>query len=148
MSDLSNYSLESRHHFNSKQDKEENNLEIRLKEIEKIINNECPNSAIKFQIPKELFDEMFHGIKPEIYDHTRVHSTKCKERINDESQYRKPARNMLNRWKPAILGNHVLHKIIFIYLYNVCTIRAFFFFFFFLISMCDFLYSYSYIDRN
>ena len=117
------------HNFNSTQNKELANLEIRLQEIEQITNSKCSNSAVKFEIPKELIDKMFHEIKPEISDHTRVHSTKCKEKINDENEYRKPARNMLNRWKPAILGNHVLHKIVFIYLYNVCIIRYFFFFF-------------------
>ena len=118
----------------STQDKEENNLAIRLKEIEQIVNTTCRNSAIQFKIPKELFNEFLDAIKPEIYDHTKVHSTKCKDRINDENDYKKPARNMLNRWKPAILGNHVLHRVIFIYLYNVCI-----FFFHFHIN---FLYFY------
>lgn len=102
------------------QEKEENNLSIRLKEIEKIVNNNCPNGSKQFRIPREIFAEFVDAMQPEIFDHTRVHATKIKTKINDENQYRKPARNMLNRWKPAILGNHVLHKVIFFYLYNVC----------------------------
>eukprot|EP01083_Nonionella_stella_P087040 242010_1 len=56
-------------------------------------------------------------------EHTMVSHTKCNKQILDIDEYKKKARNKLNRWKPKVFGEHVLFEIIFINLYNVCNTR-------------------------
>eukprot|EP01083_Nonionella_stella_P146289 459947_1 len=100
------------------------NLNERLDEIEKIVNRECSQYYDDpFLIPTSQRHNLQTLCNKDIGEHTMVSHTKCTKQILDIDEYKKKARNKLNRWKPKVFGEHVLFEIIFINLYNVCNTR-------------------------
>ena len=103
------------------------NINIRLDAVETIVNLGFPDSFQRFQIQRNLRNEIMEKIEPEIDEKTKVQHKACSKPINDIKDYRNVARNRLNRNKPKFLGNFVFGEIIFNklypFIYNQCKLN-------------------------
>lgn len=118
------------------------NLEKRLDEIENIVNDiSSPESLsndqghpvldndidnidfnLNFKIERNERDRLTKLCNANIREYTTVSVPKCTGVMTTIDDYKKKARNKLNRWKPKFYGDHVLFQIIFINIYNVCSV--------------------------
>ena len=119
------------------------NLEKRLDEIENIVNEICfkyssSNDHVitvldddiddintfnhfNFKIERNERSRLTKLCNANIREYTTVSVPKCTGPMSTIDDYKKKARNKLNRWKPKFYGDYVLFQIIFINIYNVCT---------------------------
>ena len=106
------------------------NLNERLNEIEKIVNKKCDHfnrTNFAFKVDEKQRHRLTYLWNKDIREHTAVSIRQCVVKMKTIDDYKTKARNKLNRWKPKVLGTHVLYQIIFINIYNVCVRKIYFY---------------------
>eukprot|EP01084_Bolivina_argentea_P261878 442723_1 len=100
------------------------NIDKRMKELLYIINqnNHLLHKKIVFGISvTEFAQNAMSFIKPLITESTIVQLNSCKKIPRNKNEYKKVARNRLNRNKPKFIGNYIFEPIIFNALYKFCN---------------------------